>query len=82
MPSNDQIRTELAISRNLQTLGDYPLKMPLRVDFSNMNFRLTKEDLLKHYKSKVKGILNVILIKKEGRFNGEGYIVVEDVNAA
>ena len=47
-----------------------------------MNFRLTKEDLLKHYKSKVKGILNVILIKKEGRFNGEGYIVVEDVNAA
>lgn len=70
MPSNDQIKTELAISRNLETLGDYPLKTPLRVDFSNMNFKLTKDDVLKHYASKIKGILNVIFTKKEGRFNG------------
>jgi hypothetical protein len=82
MPSNDQIRTELAISRNLETLGDYPLKQPLRVDFSNMNFRLTKDDILKHYSSKIKGIFNVILIKKEGKFNGDGYFVVQDSNVA
>lgn len=82
MPSNDQIKTELTIARNLETLGDYPLNTPLRVDFFNMNFRLTKDDVLKHYASKIKGILNVILIKKDGKPNGQGYFVVQDANIA
>ena len=72
-----------AISRNLATIHDYPIKTPLRVDFDNVSFKATKPDLLKHYRSKVgAGILNVILTKENGKFNGKGYFVCQEVSTA
>jgi len=38
---------------------------------------------LKHYRSKVgAGILNVILTKENGKFNGKGYFVCQEVSTA
>lgn len=55
----------------------------MRVDFSNVSFQATKQDLLKHYRSKVgAGVLNVILTKESGKFNGKGYIVCQEVSIA
>lgn len=57
-------------------LHEYPVKTPLRVDFENVSFKAIKQDILKHYRGKVgAGVLNVILSKENGKFNGSGYIV-------
>jgi hypothetical protein len=48
-----------------------------------MSFKATKQEILKHYRSKVgKGILNVIMTKEDGKFIGEGYFVCKEVSTA
>lgn len=48
-----------------------------------MSFKATKQEILKHYRSKLgKGLLNVIMTKEDGKFIGEGYFVCKEVSTA
>jgi hypothetical protein len=48
----------------MATLKIFPIQTPMRVDFSNFNYKARKDQILKHFRSKVSdGILNVITYK-------------------
>jgi hypothetical protein len=48
-----------------------------------MTFKATKQDILKHYRSKIgNGILNAILTQESGKFTGDGTIICKEVSVA
>jgi hypothetical protein len=81
--NSEHTKTLEAIAKNLAHLKEYPLNTPVRVDFFNMNFKTSKPEILKHYRTKVgNALLNVVMLPKNALFKGEGYFVTKDALVA
>lgn len=71
------------IAVNTDLLGSYPYNEPLRVHFTNLHYFSKREEIFHHFSAKVNGILNLVFYNNERKqFNGKGYFVVADVQAA
>jgi hypothetical protein len=78
-----QIKQLTRVAANTDQLGSYPCNEPLRVHFTNLHYFSKREDIFHHFAAKVNGILNLVFFNNERKqFNGKGYFVVADVQAA
>ena len=59
------------IADNIILLGNYPQNDPLMVNFSELESSTTAIDVYNHFKNRVSGIINAVMLK-----NGSGYVVV------